>query len=151
MNALERPVWTVTLTPLLLCWFALAAISAEASCRAINPSCQGQPIANETVTILQAPQDWDGALRVIYEGYLAQVFASCDCPFFGIEEIQSWNDPDEPDLHWWLVNVVSGSSAQEGLQIRTREYLFNARGTANPVPVSLGVEQPWPSDVELVQ
>ncbi len=100
--------------------------------------------------MLQSPQDWDGPLLSIYQGYLAPVFASCDCPLFGIEEVQSWNDPDDPDLHWWLVNVVLGFSAKEGWQMRAREYLFSARGAASPQLAKLGMEQPWPADLELV-
>ncbi|MBM4125715.1 MAG: hypothetical protein FJ246_12325 [Nitrospira sp.] len=151
MDTLEHPDRTVFLAVLFLWWLASAAPLTEASCRAIDPSCQGRAIVSETVAALQSPQDWDGPWRFIYQGYLAPIFASCDCSFFGVEEVQSWNDPDESDLHWWLVNVVVGVSAQEGWQIRTREYLFNAKGTASPVPVSLSAEQSWPADVELVQ
>lgn len=100
--------------------------------------------------MLQSPQDRDGPMRSIYQGYPAPVFTACDCPLFGIEEVESWNDPDDPDLHWWLVNVVLGFSAEDGWKMRSREYLFSARGATNPALTSLGVEQSWPSDLELV-
>lgn len=135
---------------LVLCWFALSTVPAEASCRTIDPSCRNGSTATVDVTMLQSPQDWDGPMRSIYQGYLVPVFASCDCPLFGIEEVESWNDPDDPDLHWWLVNVVLGFSAEDGWKMRAREYLFSARGAANPALTSLGVEQSWPSDLEFV-
>lgn len=99
--------------------------------------------------MVQVPQDWDRPLRSIYHTYLEPLFASCNCPLFGIEEMQSWNDPDDQDLHWWLIHVVLGFSSGEGWQMRAREYLFTARGTENPILASLEMEESWPSDLEL--
>jgi len=100
--------------------------------------------------MVQSPQDWDRPLRSIYQEYLEPLFASCNCPFFGIEEMQSWNDPDDQDLHWWLIHVVLGFSSGEGWQMKVREYLFSARGTDNPILASLGMEQSWPSDLGVI-
>ncbi len=147
---LAHPYRTAAMAPVALCWLALSMAPAEASCRSVDPSCRERPTTSEDVMARQSPQDWDGPLRSIYHGYLAPVFASCGCHLFGIEEVESWNEPDDPDLHWWLVNVVLGFSSGEGWQMRAREYLFSARGTASPALTSLGKEQPWPSDLELV-
>jgi hypothetical protein len=135
---------------LLLGWLALAGTPAEAACRAIDPSCRGTTTQKEAVMMVQSPQDWDRPLRSIYQGYLEPLFASCNCPFFGIEEMQSWNDPDDQDLHWWLIHVVLGFSSGEGWQMKVREYLFSARGTDNPILASLGMEQSWPSDLGVI-
>ena len=75
---------------LVLCWFTLSTVPAEASCRTIDPSCRNGSTAMVDVTMLQSPQDWDGPMRSIYQGYLVPVFAACDCPLFGIEEVESW-------------------------------------------------------------
>lgn len=113
--------------------------------------CEQALVSSEGVTMVQAELDWDEPIRVIYESHLAPLFAACHCPFYGIEETESWNDPDQPGLRWWQVTVVLGVVGEAGWEMRSRDYLFQAKGAERPQLASLGPEQAWPSTPLLAQ
>ncbi|MFM8551250.1 MAG: hypothetical protein ACKOCD_02910 [Nitrospiraceae bacterium] len=101
--------------------------------------------------MMQAPSDWDSPIQSIYEAHLMPLFAACRCPFYGIEDTESWNDPDVPGLRWWQVTVVLGVQTAGGWEMRGREYLFQARGAERPQLATLGPEYAWPNTPLLAQ
>ncbi|MBM4134707.1 MAG: hypothetical protein FJ245_13190 [Nitrospira sp.] len=137
---------------LLLSCLSLSAVEGqgEAACGIKHFPCERAAISSEGVTMVPTQPEWDDPIRVIYESHLAPLFAACHCPFYGIEETESWNDPDTPGLRWWQVTVVLGVFAEAGWEMRGREYLFQAKGAERPHLATLGPEYAWPSTPVLV-
>ena len=133
----------------LICWGAMAALGdqAEAGCgigTSTMPSCEESAAPRDEATMLPTPSDWDTPMHAIYLSHLAPLFAACDCPFYGVEETESWNDPDRPGLRWWQITVVLGVLSNGSWELRSRDYLFHARDAEPPQLASLGPEIPWP-------
>jgi hypothetical protein len=152
MKVQARPVIPVMFGLLLSC-LSLPAVEGqgEAACGIKQVLCEQAAISSEGATMVQTQPEWDDPIRVIYESHLAPLFAACHCPFYGIEETESWNDPDTPGLRWWQVTVVLGVFAEAGWEMRGREYLFQAKGAERPHLATLGPEYAWPSTPMLVQ
>lgn len=151
MKVQARP-WIPVMFSLLLPCLSLPAVEGqgEAACVITQVLCENAKTASEGMAMVQTQPDWDDPIRVIYESHLAPLFAACHCPFYGIEETESWNDPDTPGLRWWQVTVVLGVFAEAGWEMRGREYLFQAKGAERPQLATLGPEYAWPSTPMLV-
>jgi len=137
----------------LVFWGATAFLGsqAEAGCVPMSKmrSCQESPAARDEgkrneVTMIPSPADWDTPIHTIYLSHLAPLFAACDCPFYGVEETESWNDPDRPGLRWWQITVVLGVMSNGSWELRSREYLFSAKDADPPQLAKLGPESAWP-------
>lgn len=148
MNADGHPAIFVVIGVLVF-WAGSAAMGneAEAECgiqMMKMRSCQQPAVPREEVMTVPASPDWDEPIYAIYLSHLAPLFAACNCPFYGVEETQSWNDPEQPDLHWWQITVVLGVLTDRGWELRSRDYLFSAKEAESPQLASLGPESPWP-------
>jgi hypothetical protein len=133
MKVQARPVIPVMFGLLLSC-LSLPAVEGqgEAACGIKQVLCEKDDTSSEGMAMAQTQPDWDDPIRVIYESHLAPLFAACHCPFYGIEETESWNDPDTPGLRWWQVTVVLGVFAEAGWEMRGGSIYFRPRAPNVP-------------------
>ena len=89
--------------------------------------------------------------ELIFDGFLAPIFAGCQCPLYGIEDVRTWEDNSDHTITYYDITVVLSVNLgpPRGWYGESREYLFKIIGNGPPTIEAISDTEPWPADTKL--
>lgn len=87
----------------------------------------------------------------IFDGFLAPMFAGCQCPLYGVEDVQAWKDDSDAMITYYDITVVLSVNLgpPRGWYGESQEYRFKVIGNGPPTIEAIGDTEPWPADMKL--
>lgn len=87
----------------------------------------------------------------IFDAFLVPIFAGCQCPLYGIEDVLIYEDNSDPTITYYDITVVVSVNLgpPRGWYGEAREYLFRIIGHGPPTIEAIGDAQPWPAEAKL--